>query len=629
MRFGLDRMRRLMTALGSPQERFGAIHVVGTNGKSSTVADDRGDPRSATACAPAPTCRRTSSRSPSASASTTRTSRPSASPPPSPRAARAAAQVDRTLEEGDRVTQFEALTAAAYSELAEAGVDVAVVEAGLGGRWDATNVIPSRGAGADERRPRAHALARPDDRRHRAREARRRAPRRRRSWSAPACTEDALRAGRAACARARRAARRRAGRHGHRAARRGRVPAAQLRRRARRGRGLPRARSTTQAVARRGARDARARPLPGRRRAPGDRRSTAPTTRPGWRRWPSRCATYAAGRPLVAVVSRPRRQGRRRRCCASCCRCAPRSSSPRAPTRARCPPATLESLCGQLGGPPARDGGRARAARWRAARAGWPAPTASSLATGSIYLIADLLAPGGRAREVDAVNDEGPSVPRHGRARGDRRGARDPRVLRARLRVRPIVPLTSAHHAAPLGVFGIESDGLDTAINLLDARRSSSSGSRSSTGRTRTRAGGSPTRCSSAARRPRSLFPFVGTIVYMIVRPPEYLDDVRERELEMQAAEARLQESGYLVLPALRAATSRRTSCAARTACASSRTRARAAARPLDPHWQICPYCEAEVPGRAPLPRRRAAPRDGRPSSARPRRRTRRRPRRN
>jgi dihydrofolate synthase/folylpolyglutamate synthase len=42
------------------------------------------------------------------------------------------------------VTQFEALTAAAYSELAERGVEVAVIEAGLGGRYDATNVIPSR-----------------------------------------------------------------------------------------------------------------------------------------------------------------------------------------------------------------------------------------------------------------------------------------------------------------------------------------------------------------------------------------------------------------------------------------------------------------------------------------------------
>src|SRR5438034_1565618 len=51
--------------------------------------------------------------------------------------------------------------------------------------------------------------------------------------------------------------------------------------------------------------------------------------------------------------------------------------------------------------------------------------------------------------------------------------------------------------------------------------------------------------CATAA----SLFPFVGTIVYMIVRPPEYLEDVRERELEMQAAEARLAQLGYHVCP--------------------------------------------------------------------------------
>ena len=54
--------------------------------------------------------------------------------------------------------------------------------------------------------------------------------------------------------------------------------------------------------------------------------------------------------------------------------------------------------------------------------------------------------------------------------------------------------------------------------------------------------------CATAA----SLFPFVGTIVYMIVRPPEYLEDVRERELEMQAAEARLHAARLPPLPALR-----------------------------------------------------------------------------
>src|ERR1700685_3706354 len=47
--------------------------------------------------------------------------------------------------------------------------------------------------------------------------------------------------------------------------------------------------------------------------------------------------------------------------------------------------------------------------------------------------------------------------------------------------------------------------------------------------------------CATAA----SLFPFVGTIVYMIVRPPEFLEDVHERELEMAASEARLAQLSY------------------------------------------------------------------------------------
>ena len=45
------------------------------------------------------------------------------------------------------------------------------------------------------------------------------------------------------------------------------------------------------------------------------------------------------------------------------------------------------------------------------------------------------------------------------------------------------------------------------------------------------------------------VFPFVGTVVYLIVRPPEYLEDVRERELEMQAAEARLHSLDYQLCP--------------------------------------------------------------------------------
>jgi dihydrofolate synthase/folylpolyglutamate synthase len=143
MRFGLDRMRRLMTALGSPQERFGSIHVVGTNGKSSTV-------RMTAAILARHGVRVGAYLSPHLVAFTERIRIGDADVSAERfgaavgRAARAAEKVNRTLEPGDRVTQFEALTAAAYSELAEAGVEAAVIEAGLGGRYDATNVLQSR-----------------------------------------------------------------------------------------------------------------------------------------------------------------------------------------------------------------------------------------------------------------------------------------------------------------------------------------------------------------------------------------------------------------------------------------------------------------------------------------------------
>nr|HMS72716.1 hypothetical protein [Baekduia sp.] len=55
------------------------------------------------------------------------------------RAVRAAEKVDRTAEAGDQVTQFELLTAAAVDCFARAGAEICVVEAGLGGRYDATN----------------------------------------------------------------------------------------------------------------------------------------------------------------------------------------------------------------------------------------------------------------------------------------------------------------------------------------------------------------------------------------------------------------------------------------------------------------------------------------------------------
>src|ERR1035437_6997009 len=159
----------------------------------------------------------------------------------------------------------------------------------------------------------------------------------------------------------------------------------------------------------------------------------------------------------------------------------------------------------------------------------------------------------------------------------------------------------------PLAYFGVESSGLSLAVDLVilfvavlylsliywtyaDARRRIHDPMLIG--------------CATAA----SLFPFVGTIVYMILRPPEYLEDVRERELEMQAAEARLHQLDQSLCPhcdyrverdfvrcpsCLRKLKERCTNCS----------------RPLDQAWTICPYCEADVPGAAPpRPRRRRAP---------------------
>src|SRR4051795_5851811 len=143
MRFGLDRMHKLMTALGMPQRRFASIHVVGTNGKSSTV-------RFVAGILERHGIRTGSYTSPHLVSFTERIE--VGEQPVSgndfaaavARAAHAAELVNRTQDDGDTVTQFEALTAAAYYELARRGVEVAVIEAGLGGRYDATNVIPSK-----------------------------------------------------------------------------------------------------------------------------------------------------------------------------------------------------------------------------------------------------------------------------------------------------------------------------------------------------------------------------------------------------------------------------------------------------------------------------------------------------
>ena len=104
--------------------------------------------------------------------------------------------------------------------------------------------------------------------------------------------------------------------------------------------------------------------------------------------------------------------------------------------------------------------------------------------------------------------------------------------------------------------------------------------------------------CATAA----SLFPFVGTIVYCIVRPPEFLDDVRLRELEMHAAESRLHQLDWSLCPycdyEIRNDYVRCPSCLHRL-----KEPCRNCNKPLEASWRICPYCEYEVaPGAASTP---------------------------
>jgi hypothetical protein len=150
------------------------------------------------------------------------------------------------------------------------------------------------------------------------------------------------------------------------------------------------------------------------------------------------------------------------------------------------------------------------------------------------------------------------------------------------------------------GVFGITNDGLNQAVSVLilvliviwaalvfwtyaDARRRIDDPMLVG--------------CATAA----SLFPFVGTIVYAIVRPPEFLDDVRLRELEMQAAETRLHSMDYQLCPhcdfEVKSDFLRCPNCQRRL-----KDPCRNCGKPLDPYWKLCPYCEYEVAGAATPP---------------------------
>jgi hypothetical protein len=163
----------------------------------------------------------------------------------------------------------------------------------------------------------------------------------------------------------------------------------------------------------------------------------------------------------------------------------------------------------------------------------------------------------------------------------------------------------------PVAIFGITNNGLNLAVSLfvlmlvvvwlaliaytfLDARRRISD----------------PVlvACATAA----SFFPYIGTIVYVIVRPPEFIEDARERDLEMKASALRVRQLAELSCPNCEYPVEKNY-----LRCPHCQRRLKdpcpTCGKPVDPRWALCPYCEAELPARA-RQQRAAAPRQGAPS---------------
>jgi len=147
-----------------------------------------------------------------------------------------------------------------------------------------------------------------------------------------------------------------------------------------------------------------------------------------------------------------------------------------------------------------------------------------------------------------------------------------------------------------LAIFGINSSGLNLAVSLLilmlvvlwlalivytytDARRRISD----------------PflVACATIA----SFFPFIGTAVYAIVRPPEFLEDAHERELEIKAAELRVRQLTEQSCPNCEYPVEKNF-----LRCPNCQRRLKdpcpSCSKPVDPRWSLCPYCENTLGGR-------------------------------
>jgi dihydrofolate synthase/folylpolyglutamate synthase len=130
--FGVERMRRLLARLGDPQDAYEAVHVVGTNGKSTAAV-------TVEALLTAAGLRVGTTISPHVRSWSERIRVDGSD-------ADFEVAIERIRPAAERLgaTQFESITAAALAEFAAARVDAAVVEAGLGGRLDATNVLRTK-----------------------------------------------------------------------------------------------------------------------------------------------------------------------------------------------------------------------------------------------------------------------------------------------------------------------------------------------------------------------------------------------------------------------------------------------------------------------------------------------------
>ena len=110
-----------------------------------------------------------------------------------------------------------------------------------------------------------------------------------------------------------------------------------------------------------------------------------------------------------------------------------------------------------------------------------------------------------------------------------------------------------------------------------------------------------------------SFFPYIGTFVYMIVRPPEFLEDAHERELEIKAAELRVRHLRDQTCPNCEYPVEKDF-----LRCPNCQRRLKdpcpTCGKPVDPRWGLCPYCETALAGGGDKPRR--GKRERRPEGA-------------